>query len=90
LPSSFYGTVKVDGENVSDGTIVSTWINGVKYAETTVLLYAGDTLYSLNVPGDDLATPGTIEGGVEGDTVIFYIGDLVADQTGTWHSGTNV
>ena len=89
LPSSFYGTVKVDGENVPDGTIVSTWINGVKYAEATVSLYAGDTLYSLNVPGDDPATP-DIEGGVEGDTVVFYIGGLVADQTGTWHSSTNV
>jgi hypothetical protein len=89
VPSSFYGTVKVDGENVPDGTIASTWINGVKYAEATVSLYAGNTIYDLNVPGDDPATP-DIEGGVEGDTVVFYIGGLVADQTGTWHSGTNV
>jgi hypothetical protein len=70
LPSSFYGTVKVDGANVPLGTIVSAWINGVWYA--------------------DPATPGTIEGGVEGDTVVFHIGGLEADETGTWHSGTNV
>jgi hypothetical protein len=90
LPSSFYGTVKVDGANVPLGTIVSAWINGVQYAEATVSLYAGDTIYGLNVPGDDPATPGTIEGGVEGDTVVFHTGGLEADETGTWHSGTNV
>jgi hypothetical protein len=27
---------------------------------------------------------------VEGDTVVFHIGGLEADETGTWHSGTNV
>jgi hypothetical protein len=89
LPSSFYGTVKVDGANVPGGTIVSAWIDGVKHAETTVSLYADDTVYGLNVPGDDPETPG-IQGGVEGDTVVFYIGGLEADQTGTWHSGANV
>jgi hypothetical protein len=89
LPSSFYGAVKVNGANVPVGTIVSAWINGVKYVETTVLLYAGDTVYSLNVPGDDPETPG-IEGGVSGDIVVFHIGDQVTDQTGFWQSGTNV
>jgi hypothetical protein len=89
LPSSFYGTVKEDGANVPVGTTVSAWINGVKYAETTVSLYAGATVYSLDVPGDVSETPG-IEGGVSGDTVVFHIGDHLADQTGSWQSGTSV
>jgi hypothetical protein len=89
LPSSFYGTVKVDGANVPVGTTVSAWINGVNYAETTVLPYNGDTVYSLDVPGDDPETPG-VEGGISGDTVVFYIGDQLADQTASWQSGTNV
>ena len=32
LPSSFYGTVMVYGAYVSDGTIISAWIDGNKYA----------------------------------------------------------
>ena len=34
IPSSFYGTVKLNGSNVPGGTKVSAWIGGVKYAET--------------------------------------------------------
>jgi len=89
LPSSFYGTVKVDGANVPDGTTVSAWINGQVYAEGNTQTYEGESFYAMNVPGDDPTTPDIIEGGVEGDSVVFYIGDLEADQTGTWHSGTN-
>ena len=90
LPSSFYGTVKVDGVNVPAGTLVAAWIGGMKYAETIVSTFSGDTVYSLNVPGDDPATPGIIEGGNPGDTILFTIGSNPADQTGTWQSGANV
>ena len=62
----------------------------MKYAQTTVSEYSGDTVYSLNVPGDDASTPGIVEGGVPGDIIVFHVGDLVADQTGTWQSGANV
>ncbi len=72
------------------GMVVSAKINGVQYASTTVLTYLGDTVYSLDIKGDETDTPGIIEGGVEGDIVVFYIGDIQAAQTGTWHSGTNV
>jgi hypothetical protein len=89
LPSSFYGTVKVDEANVPVGTTVSAWINGAKYAEMTVLLYDGNTVYSLDVPGDDPETP-SVEGGISGDPVVFYIGDQMADQTASWQSGTSV
>lgn len=90
LPSSFWGTVKINGANVAAGTVVSAWINGVKYADTVVQDYLGDTVYSLDVPGDDPATPSVIEGGVEGSIVVFHIGSLVTTVNGTWHAGTNV
>ena len=89
-PSSFYGTVKVDGVNVALGTVVSARINGVQYASAIVTTYLGDTVYSFNVPGDDPETPGIIEGGVFGNTVVFYLGTTLADQTGSWVSGSNV
>ena len=90
LPSSFYGTVKVGGANVPIGTPVTAWINGVQYASYPASIYLGDTVYSLNVPGDNSETPGVIEGGVEGNTIVFHIGALVADQTAIWHSGPNI
>ena len=89
LPSSFYGTVEIEGASVPTGTIISARIDGVQYAQTTTSDYAGDSIYSIDVPGDDPGTPG-IEGGTEGYTITFRIGDLDADQHGIWHGGTNV
>ena len=90
MPSSFYGTVKMGGANVPIGTIVSASINGIQYASKAAFLDGADTVYFFDVPGDDSDTPSVIEGGVEGSTIVFYIGDTVASQTGTWHQGTNV
>ncbi len=89
-PSSFWGTVKIDGAYAPAGSIVSARINGVQYASTTVVISAGVAYYAVSVPGDDTATPGTIEGGAPGDTVVFYVGSYIAGQTGSWTSGTNV
>ncbi len=90
LPSSFYGTAKYSGANVPLGSVVSARINGVQYAQTTVQVYNGDTVYSLDVPGDDDSTTGVKEGGVPGDTVVFFINGIEADETASWMSGTNV
>jgi hypothetical protein len=89
LPSSFYGTVKVNGENVAVGVSVTATINGVQYAYAATQLYQGDTVYTLDVPGDDLGTT-IIEGGVSGDTVVFKVNGITALETGTWQSGTNI
>ena len=90
LPSSFYGTVKVDGENMPVDTPVTAWINGVQYASALSSMYQGASVYTLNIPGDDPETVGFTEGGLEGDVIQFYIGDDLAEQTAAWHSGTNV
>ena len=89
LPSSFYGTVMVNGAYVSDGTIISAWIDGNKYAEVGTFTFESKSVYTIEVPVDN---PDTVEkdGGEEGDTVVYKIGSDTADQTGTWHSGTNV
>ena len=90
LPSSFYGTVKVNGANAPAGAILSARINGVEYARSTVGIYLSETVYSLEVTGDDLGTPDVIEGGKTGNTVVFYVDGVLANQTGTWNSGSNV
>jgi len=89
LPSSFYGRVTLDGEDVSPGVVISARINGIIYAETTVSIYEGHSAYAINIPGDDNESPG-VQGGVEGDIVVFYVADGRAVETAVWHSAANV
>jgi hypothetical protein len=89
LPSSFYGTIEVAGVKAPVGAKVSAWVNGVQFAFGTTVDYLGDTVYSLDVPGDDLSTP-AIEGGVDGNLIVFKVNGQPANETGVWHSGTNV
>ncbi len=90
MPSSFYGTVLVNGVNVQENFPISAWINGVQYAVNYTVLYGGESVYSISVPGDDLSTTGIIEGGTHGQTIVFKIDQLSALQTGTWQSGLNL
>jgi uncharacterized repeat protein (TIGR01451 family) len=82
LPSSFYGTVQLNGATAPVGTLVSAWINGVKYAETAV----SSSGFVLDVPGDELDTP-MIEGGHEGQVIVFRVGGYAASRLAVWHSG---
>jgi hypothetical protein len=92
VPSSFWGTVKVNEANVPFGTVVSAKINGVVYATYPITpdsVINGTTYYSLDVPGEDPDTTG-IQGGKDGDTIVFTIGSIQATSTAIWHSGTMV
>jgi len=89
FPSSFWGTVKYNGENVTIGATVTAWINGVQYASGLTELYEGNTVFSLDVAGDQAETP-AIEGGKAGDTVVFKVNGAIAVETATWQSGVNV
>lgn len=89
IPFSLFGTVRVDGANVSDGTVITAWINGIRYATgATYTVTASGSAYTLTVPGDDPATP-AVEGGVNGDTIYILIDSGAATQTATWTSGSN-
>jgi LPXTG-motif cell wall-anchored protein len=89
LPSSFYGTIKLNGANVPDGTQVQALINGKIVAYSQTQTYQGDSVYSLDIPGDD-SSSAAVEGGAEGDVISFNLGGITANQTGAWHSATNV
>ena len=89
LPSSFYGRIKFNGGNVPDGTLVRALINGQSFAEGRTQTYQGDSVYSVDVRGDETGTSER-DGGVEGDTVQFEVGGALAAETGTWQTGTNV
>lgn len=90
LPSSFYGTVKINTENVPGDALVTATINRVQYVYTTVQIYQGHTVYSLDIPGDDPSTTGVTEGGVTGDTIVFLINGVPGNETAVWQTGTNV
>jgi len=86
LPHKFWGTVKKDGANVPDGTTVSAWIGPTRYAETTTRAEGGDSVYQLDVPGDDPEESGK-QGGVPGDIITFRIEGEAAAQTAVFASG---
>ena len=88
VPASFWGKVKINGQNVPVGTAVTAWSGGVQYAVFYAQMYEGETWYALDVPGDDDDTPGVKEGPLPGELVSFKIGDLSAAETGTWQSNT--
>lgn len=96
-PHTFYGTVKINDQDVPVGTLITAYV-----LDGTTPILCGTTLtfipappapqvvvYVLNVNGDDDQTPQK-DGASDGDTVFFRIGewnnDVDADQTGTWHS----
>jgi len=90
LPSSFYGSVTSNGARVPDGTVVSAWIDDVKYAEAAVFTDSNQSVYLIDVPGDDPETTGVVEGGHENDTITFKVNNVLIAQTAQWHGGTNV
>ncbi len=90
LPSSFYGEVKLNGANVPEDTEVTAWIDGVRYASAAAIIHEGNSVYAFDVPGDDPSTLDVIEGGTQGQTIIFRIGNLVAHNSAIWRSGKYV
>ncbi len=76
MPHQFYGDVTIDGVAAPDGTIVEAKIAGVTYGLTTTLVgrYGWDPVFQ--VSSDDPDTT-LVEGGVNGDSVAFYVGDIL-------------
>jgi len=65
-PSSFWGTVTLDGAAVPAGTVISARINGIQYISSPVTISGGLAYYAFGVPGDDPDTLDIIEGGGPG------------------------
>jgi len=79
---SYWGTVLYNGANVPDGTIISVWSEdwGTQWTQTTTLTYEGESVYNVEVSGDDTDTTGAKEGPSVGESVNFRIGDNVATE----------
>jgi hypothetical protein len=86
MPARFYGDVTLNGGNVAAGTLLSAVIGQRVYATTVITLVQGVSGYVIDIPGDD---PGTaqVDGGREGDGLIFTIPGHTAIERGIWHAG---
>lgn len=89
LPASFYGTVLIDGKNVTPGTVVKALINEQVVASGQTQFYEDVSVYAIDVPGDDPDTP-LLEGGETGDRINFMVGGYIAAETAVWQGGTHV
>ena len=88
LPFSPYGTVKVNNTNVPNWVVISAQCGGKTFRQTTTMIHSGESWsFNLDIPGDDVDTPGVKEGCTPNETVTFKIGDLTASQTAPWVSG---
>ena len=87
-PHRVYGKVRINGDFVPEGTIVSAWCGGEKIVENkTSRDQQNEAWYLLDIKGDDPFTP-DLEGCEGGETVQFNIRELEADQTVHWEAGT--
>jgi len=86
LPCWFYGNVGIDGLPAPDNLNVTAMISGTNLNWTTQTKNAtyGETP-SFNIPYDDSSTPNK-DGGVDGDTIEFYINGTRTNQTATYAS----
>ena len=73
---NFHGTVTINGGNVTDGTSVKAWIDGLLVEETSTTTYEGDSVYSLNVEGNHF-----------GKTVAFTVSNAAAAESALWEAG---
>lgn len=88
MPASFYGTVTVNGGNPSTPVTVTARIGGRAVGMSGTFLYHNQIYYALDIPADDPATP-EVDGGREGDLVLFFVGSMAA-QSALWHGGRNL
>jgi len=91
-PSGYYGTVTLKNVPAPYGSKISAWINGIHIPpEITISTPGQYDLMLLN--GDDPQTP-EIEGGIQGDQIIFKIQTLneevfISDKKDIWEEGIN-
>jgi hypothetical protein len=83
-PARFAGSVTVDGAPVPPGTVITAKIGSASCGATSTFTSGAEARYVLDVPAlDPGATPNC---GADGSVVVFYIGALKANESGTWRN----
>ena len=88
-PHTVFGMVRVNGDYVPAGTMVSAWCGGFMFAENSTILDGEEAWYQLVIPGDE---PISLEkeGCQEGEQINFKIVSLDAINPLTWYSGSEI
>jgi hypothetical protein len=89
LPDQVYGLVRINDVFVPQGTLVSAWCDGVKFAEFATIIDNGESWYTLGIPGDDPSTTSTKEGCAVNETVSFKISADLTPQQKNWSEGNS-
>jgi len=89
FPHTFYGTVRVGGENVPTGTSVTAWWERdpgewAQCGSALTQMQGGSSVYAVTVIGDDPETA-TQEGPLEDAELRFRVGEEWAEERGIWH-----
>ncbi|MCG8461343.1 MAG: cadherin-like domain-containing protein, partial [Holophagales bacterium] len=82
LPLRVYGELP----GIDAGAAISAHVGGVEYASTTSFVDTGNTVFIVDVPGDDPSTP-ELEGATDGAVVTFRIDGIDAEETAVWAAG---
>lgn len=88
LPSTFYGTVKLNGQLLPPGSTIEAQINGQTVATTLTFSDSGQSVFVIDLPGDDPDTASVVEGGVENQSVQFLVNGKPSSPSAIWHYGT--
>ena len=81
IPNQFYGKITVNGNAAPDGVRVDAVVNGVKFSTTTKDGKYGYSAPLFYVLADNPDTTES-EGGVNGDTIEFYLNNVLAGTHG--------
>jgi hypothetical protein len=84
MPHQFYGYAHLDGVQLGSSHTVTAKINGVQYGTTTTGLFSGYN-FSLSVTAQSADPP--VSGGINGDTVVFYVDGVQATPTSIFQVG---
>jgi hypothetical protein len=80
-PARFAGSVTVDGQPATPGTVIRATIAGASCGQTAVFMSGAEARYVMDVPALEPNAPNC---GVQGATVTFWVGDRQANETGSW------
>jgi hypothetical protein len=87
IPSSFYGTITMNGANVALSADMVAYVADMPCGKARLWRDSGTTWYSVSVNGDDTDTPGK-ECGVNGDVIQFRLNGVPLATTAIWAGGT--
>lgn len=82
-PSRFVGSVTVNGQAVTSG-VVTAQVNGNACGSADLGTGGAADRYKIDVPAADPAAD--VACGTDGDTVVFFVDGVQANETGTWHN----